>query len=324
MPLSQDFFTSKMECWNCGWSCVFQTQLEAAHPFCFANVGNNCKTQGTGAWCHWNPWPGAADWTCAIFTAQVLLDMSSSIWILLLRKWAAVTNIFFLNSNFCTISQRGQRLCIDSYTRALFRVDANDNDANENNRHQMSRLMYAAALCMWNLTLGIPREPVDFLNKASGAGHPMGHCHPPARFSEKRFGWVQACKGAGEVFVEAEQQSKETDLRWETASRKHVWTLASFASWKKTAASERSTYRPEIPRYKTFWWDNTGLHFAWLDVKSNVFPRETKRPEYTLDIVRNMAKGVNNIIYSQVVGTKRWRKLTTTGFGVTLSVMLVT
>ena len=37
--------------------------------------------------------------------------------------------------------------------------------------------------------------------------------------------------------------------------------------------------------------------------ESNVFPRETKRPEYTLDMVKNMAKGVNNMIYSQVVGT---------------------
>jgi len=37
--------------------------------------------------------------------------------------------------------------------------------------------------------------------------------------------------------------------------------------------------------------------------ESNVFPRETKGPEYTLDMVKNMAKGVNNMIYSQVVGT---------------------
>jgi len=55
------------------------------------------------------------------------------------------------------------------------------------------------------------------------------------------------------------------------------------------------------------------LH-GWMS-ESNVFPRETKRPEYTLDMVKNMAKGVNNMIYSQVVGTsdddlsqKTWEK----------------
>ena len=33
------------------------------------------------------------------------------------------------------------------------------------------------------------------------------------------------------------------------------------------------------------------------------FSKETKIPEHTLDLVKNMAKGVNNMIYSQVVGT---------------------
>ena len=55
------------------------------------------------------------------------------------------------------------------------------------------------------------------------------------------------------------------------------------------------------------------LH-GWM-TESGVFPRETKRPEYTIDMVKNMAKGVNNMIYSQVVGTsdddlsrKTWEK----------------
>jgi len=65
-----------------------------------------------------------------------------------------------------------------------------------------------------------------------------------------------------------------------------------------------------------------------LDDKIKCFSRETKRPEYTLDMVKNMAKDVDNVIYSQVVGTpadelsrktgtKRWKNLTTIGFGVT-------
>ena len=34
--------------------------------------------------------------------------------------------------------------------------------------------------------------------------------------------------------------------------------------------------------------------------ESNVFPKETKRPEYTIDMVKSMAKGLNKSIFSQV------------------------
>ena len=41
---------------------------------------------------------------------------------------------------------------------------------------------------------------------------------------------------------------------------------------------------------------------GWM-TESNVFPKETKRPEYTVDMVRNMAKGLNQMIFGQVNGT---------------------
>ena len=43
------------------------------------------------------------------------------------------------------------------------------------------------------------------------------------------------------------------------------------------------------------------LH-GWM-TESNVFPKETKRPEYTVDMVRNMAKGLNQMVFGQVNAT---------------------
>ena len=44
------------------------------------------------------------------------------------------------------------------------------------------------------------------------------------------------------------------------------------------------------------------LH-GWM-TESNVFPKETKRPEYNVDLVRSMAKGLNNVILKQVQATE--------------------
>ena len=37
--------------------------------------------------------------------------------------------------------------------------------------------------------------------------------------------------------------------------------------------------------------------------ESHVFPKDLKRPEYSLDMVRNMAKGLNQMILAQVNAT---------------------
>ena len=34
--------------------------------------------------------------------------------------------------------------------------------------------------------------------------------------------------------------------------------------------------------------------------EANVFPKETKRPEYNMDLVKSMVKGLNNVILKQV------------------------
>ena len=37
--------------------------------------------------------------------------------------------------------------------------------------------------------------------------------------------------------------------------------------------------------------------------ESNVFPKDLKRPEYSLEMVRIMAKGLNSMIFAQVNST---------------------
>ena len=52
------------------------------------------------------------------------------------------------------------------------------------------------------------------------------------------------------------------------------------------------------------------LH-GWIS-ESNVFPKETKEPEYTVDMVRSAAKGVNQMVFGQVNGTSDDKLVRTT------------
>ena len=45
-----------------------------------------------------------------------------------------------------------------------------------------------------------------------------------------------------------------------------------------------------------------------MDAGINVFPKDLKRPEYSLDMVKNMAKGLNLMIFAQVNSTTDHQK----------------
>ena len=160
------------------------------------------------------------------------------------------------------------------------------------------------------LTVGIPREPMDFVAKAVEADHPRSmsiHLSP----------FVQ------EMLRENFEQSPLALLKKRAA---FLWKWTARA---KELSAEELKYKTSLPSYlqslhkkKLLLWaeilqsldypDKLLLkHIAegfpisgWLP-ESKVFPKETRRPEYDVETVRKMAAGLNKAILQQTLNQDR-------------------
>ena len=162
------------------------------------------------------------------------------------------------------------------------------------------------------LTVGIPREPMDFVVRAVEAGHPRS-------MSIHLSDYVQ------EMLRENFEQSPLTLLRKRAA---FFWKWTARA---KELGEEELKYKSSLPPHlqslhkkkkKLLLWaeilqsldypDKSLLkHIAegfpisgWLP-ESNVFPKETRRPEYDVETVKKMASGLNEAIFQQTLNQDR-------------------
>ena len=161
------------------------------------------------------------------------------------------------------------------------------------------------------LTVGIPREPMDFVVRAVEAGHPRS-------MSIHLSDFVQ------EMLRENFEHSPLTLLK-KRAAFSWKWTARA-----KELGGEELKYKTSLPPYlqslhkkkKLLLWaeilqsldypDKSLLkHIAegfpisgWLP-ESNVFPKETRRPEYDVETVKKMASGLNKAILQQTLNQDR-------------------
>ena len=161
------------------------------------------------------------------------------------------------------------------------------------------------------ITIGIPREPMDFVSRAVEAGHPRS-------MSIHLSDYVQ------EMLRENFEQSPLTLLRKRAA---FFWKWTARA---KELGGEELNYKTSLPPHlqslhkkkKLLLWaeilqsldypDKSLLkHIAegfpisgWLP-ESNVFPKETRRPEYDVETVKKMAAGLNKAILQQTLNQDR-------------------
>ena len=159
-----------------------------------------------------------------------------------------------------------------------------------------------AELC----TLGIPREPWDFVQRAVSAGHPRSlaiHLSSEVKemlkqnFSDEPYKiikeratflkhWTKRCRELEEQ-EQAFHQSMEPHMREVLAGKR----LLLLKEMLLELDYPDKTLVDEIGR---------GFQLSgWLP-KSNVFPTALKRPARSLEAVRSMAKGLNKNIVKQV------------------------
>ena len=152
------------------------------------------------------------------------------------------------------------------------------------------------------LTVGIPREPMDFVAKAVEAGHPRSmsiHLSPfvqqsPLALLKKRaaFFWKWTAR--------AKELSAE-EIKYKT----------SLPSYLQNLQKKKLLLRAEILQSLDYPDKSLLRHIAegfpisgWLP-ESKVFPKETRRPEYDLETVRKMAAGLNKAILQQTLNQDR-------------------
>ena len=117
----------------CGVSNSFGSCLP---HFVVRTFGNNCKTQGTRAWCHGDTKPGAADEQAPSSQHRFLLDMlpqGCEFKPLVSEygfydKGAAVTNMNFSEQQFLHNLPKGTKSVHRQLYKGIFRVDASENN----------------------------------------------------------------------------------------------------------------------------------------------------------------------------------------------------
>ena len=161
------------------------------------------------------------------------------------------------------------------------------------------------------LTVGIPREPMDFVAKAVEAGHPRSMSihlsdfvqemlrenfeHSPLILLKKRaaFFWRWTAR--------AKELSKE-EFEYKTSLPPHLQSLHKKKKLLLWAEILQSLDYPDKLLLKHI---AEGFRISgWLP-ESNVFPRETRRPEYDVETVKKMASGLNKAILQQTLNQDR-------------------
>ena len=159
------------------------------------------------------------------------------------------------------------------------------------------------------LTVGVPREAADFLEKAVQAGHPRAisiHLSEPVK-------GVLRENFAGDDYALTRQR---TNFLWKWSKRAKELSADEIEYHNKLAPHLQHLLKGKRLLLLREVLDDLGypdkslvdeiaqgftLH-GWM-TESNVFPKDTKRPEYTIDMVKSMAKGLNHAIFKQVNGT---------------------
>jgi hypothetical protein len=159
------------------------------------------------------------------------------------------------------------------------------------------------------VTVGVPREAMDFLARAVKAGHPRTVA---VHLSETIKKVLRMNFGGDDYSLTKERSAflwkwsnrakelMEEEKRLHASLQPHLQQLLRgkrLLLLKEVLVSLNypdSTLVDEISSGFT-------LH-GWMQ-ESNVFPKDLKRPEYSLEMVRNMAKGLNPMIFAQVNST---------------------
>ena len=198
---------------------------------------------------------------------------------------------------------KGAKVVHRQFEQGLFRVDGSTGDVYVHDSCKSPHKNHEI------VTVGVPREPLDFLARAVEAGHPRSVA-------------IHLTDSVKQVLTE---NFAGDDYELSKKRAKFLWKWSNRA---KELAKDESAFHEKLPLHlkhllkgkrllllkevledlqypDTTLVDEIAHGFTlhgWM-TESGVFPKETKRPEYTTEMVKNMAKGLNKAVYKQVCET---------------------
>ncbi len=161
------------------------------------------------------------------------------------------------------------------------------------------------------LSIGIPRDPMDFVEKAVKAGHPRSmSVHLPTVVQDMlrenfELSPLVLTKKRTAFFWKWTKRAKELsaeEIKYKSSLPSHLQSLhrrKKLLLWAEILESLEYPDR-ELIRHVAEGFQISG----WLP-ESNVFPKETKRPVYDLETVKKMAVGLNKSIMQQTLNQSR-------------------
>ena len=161
------------------------------------------------------------------------------------------------------------------------------------------------------LTIGMPREPMDFVEKAVKAGHPRSmSVHLPLVVQDMlRENFEQSplvlMKKRTAFFWKWTKRAKELvvdEAKYKATLPSHLQGLHKKKKLLLWAEILESLEYPDVELVRHI---AEGFKISGWLAESNVFPKETKRPEYDLDTVKKMAVGLNKAIVQQTLNQTR-------------------
>ena len=161
------------------------------------------------------------------------------------------------------------------------------------------------------LTIGIPRDPMDFVEKAVKAGHPRSmSVHLPLVVQDMlRENFEQSplvlMKKRTAFFWKWTKRARELvvdEAKYKATLPSHLQGLHKKKKLLLWAEILKSLDYPDVELVRHV---AEGFQISGWLAESNVFPKETGRPEYDLETVKKMAVGLNKAIMQQTLNQNR-------------------
>ena len=208
------------------------------------------------------------------------------------EKWAIPLPHGPSDATFLKSFPKGAKITHRQFYQGVFWVDGSDG---ETKPHETCHSEHAKHEI---LTVGVPRAATDFLDKAVQAGHPRA-------ISIRLFDSIKSVlrdNFAGDDYALANER---TSFLWKWSKRAKELNLAEMEFhnnlephlqhlWKGKRLLLLKEVLEDLGYPDRTLVDEIAQGFTlhgWM-TESNVFPKDTKRPEYTIEMFQSMAKGL--------------------------------
>eukprot|EP00435_Cladocopium_sp_Y103_P015182 s5093_g3.t1 len=219
------------------------------------------------------------------------------------QKWGVACNV----SEQCFLQRfpKGSKIVHRQFQQGIFRADEHNFD--EVMQHESCKVEHDKHEIF---TVGIPREPLDFLGQAVRAGHPRTIAiHLPEmvttvlaeNFGDNDHALVKARAAFLWKWSRRAKELARDEEQFHASLPQHLQFLLKGKRLLLLKEVLEDLGYPDVGLVDEIA-SGFNLH-GWMS-ESGAFPKETKRPEYTVDMVKSMALGINKMILAQVNATE--------------------